>query len=115
MYWPKEFKSAKVIPIPKAGKSPDKACNYRPISLLNTIGKIMEKLLLIRIETHATNNDIINAAQFGFRKGFSTTHQLKRVVDHIKKHKQARKSTGAIFMDVEKKGFRCNLALWIIA
>lgn len=39
-YWPKSFKTAKVIPIPKAGKSTDSSSSYRPISLLNSIGKI---------------------------------------------------------------------------
>jgi hypothetical protein len=106
LYWPNVFKCAKVIPIPKAGKAHDKPGNYRPISLLNTIGKIMEKLLLKRIDSHTTSNSIIIDAQFGFRKSFSTTHQLKRVVNQLKENKTQRKSTGAIFMDIEK-AFDC--------
>lgn len=43
VYWPKNFKIAKVIPILKAGKPPTDAQSYRPISLLNATGKLLEK------------------------------------------------------------------------
>lgn len=101
-YWPNAFKNAKIVPIPKPGKPHDNPRNYRPISLLNSLGKIMEKLLYLKIECFANENNIINDTQFGFRREFSTTHQLKRVVQHIKNEKAQRRSTGAVFMDVEK-------------
>lgn len=43
-YWPKSFKMAKIIPILKANKPPNEASSYRPISLLNSIGKLLEKI-----------------------------------------------------------------------
>ena len=45
-YWPKQ---AQIIMIPKPGKNPIDVTSYRPISLLSTISKILEKLILKRI------------------------------------------------------------------
>lgn len=44
-YWPTSFKIAKIIPILKAGKSPTDTLNYRPISLLNAMGKLFERII----------------------------------------------------------------------
>jgi len=48
-YWPKALKQAQIIMIPKQGENPIDVTSYRPISLLLTISKILEKLILIRI------------------------------------------------------------------
>lgn len=44
-HWPSNFKLAKVIPILKPGKNPAEASSYRPISLLNSMGKPFEKVI----------------------------------------------------------------------
>ena len=44
-YFPIKWKTAKIIPICKAGKPPDLASGYRPISLLSSLSKIYEKIL----------------------------------------------------------------------
>ena len=50
--FPKRWKVAKLIPIVKPGKeNNDDVSKYRPISLLNTGGKVLEKLLINRITT----------------------------------------------------------------
>jgi hypothetical protein len=45
-YWPKSLKTAQIIMIPKPGKNPTDVSSYRPISLLSTISKVLEKLIL---------------------------------------------------------------------
>lgn len=101
-YWPKAFKQAKVTPIPKSGKDLSDPSNFRPISLLNVLSKILEKIILERINAFASANNVIKKEQFGFRHQHSTTHQLKRVTNHINNNKLRRKSTGLILLDVEK-------------
>ncbi|KAG4072235.1 hypothetical protein HA402_005957 [Bradysia odoriphaga] len=96
------FKLAKVVPIPKPGKDHKLTTSYRPISLLSCLGKIFEKCLCARLSTFATVNDIISKEQFGFRPQHSTTHQIKRVVNTVKRNKRDRKSTGLILLDIEK-------------
>jgi len=53
-----------IIIIPKPRKDPKIPTNHRPISLLNTMGKLFEKLLLSRLKTHIMSK--IRPEQFGF-------------------------------------------------
>jgi len=43
-YWPKSLKMAQIIMMPKPGKNPMGVSSYRPISLLQTISKVLENL-----------------------------------------------------------------------
>lgn len=101
-YWPASFKLAKITPIPKPGKDKGHAENYRPISLLNNLGKLFEKVIHRRIMSFVTENDILNAEQFGFRPQHSTSHQVLRVTNHIKRNRSQKKSTGMVLFDIEK-------------
>lgn len=101
-YFPTSFKRAKIIPVPKKGKDLRSASSYRPISLLSSIDKIFEKIILQRLNSFVTENEVINSGQFGFRSEHSTTHQIKRVLKIIRSNKNRRYSTGIIFLDIEK-------------
>lgn len=101
-YFPNSWKRSKVIPILKPGKDPTSEKSYRPISLLSSISKIFEKLILSRLDEHIQRNNILMDEQFGFRKGHSTTHQLARVVNKIKRNKEVKYSTAMTLLDVEK-------------
>lgn len=63
---PSSWKSATVVPIFKGG---DKSCisNYRPISLLPVIVKILEKTLHYRLYTYLNANNFFTESQGGFR------------------------------------------------
>lgn len=100
--WPKSFKTAKVIPIPKPGRDGTQSSSYRPISLLNNLGKLFEKVINARLMTFAEEQNIINDQQFGFRQQHSTSHQILRVVNHIKSNWIHRRSTGMVLFDIEK-------------
>lgn len=101
-YFPMKFKNAKVIPILKPGKDEKLPTSYRPISMLNVIDKIFEKIILARVTKFAEDNEILHKHQFGFRKGFSTVHQIKRIEKMVQANKISRKSTGVILLDIEK-------------
>lgn len=101
-YFPTSFKEAKVIPIPKSGKNHTLPSNYRPISLLSSIGKLLEKIIQIRINAFTMENELHLPEQFGFRSGHSTTHQLKRITKHIVTNKLQKKSTGLVLLDIER-------------
>ncbi|GFW12217.1 probable RNA-directed DNA polymerase from transposon X-element [Trichonephila clavipes] len=74
----------------------------KPISLISSIGKIHEKILLKRIEKYTLDNSIIPDIQHGFRKETSTCHQLLRATNKIISGFNRHATTGGIFLDVEK-------------
>ena len=101
-YFPSNWKLSKVIPILKPNKDASSPKSYRPISLLSSLSKLFEKVIYSRLLHFSNENNIILNEQFGFRKGHSTTHQLKRVTGFIKSNKLESKSTAMALLDVEK-------------
>jgi len=72
--FPKIWKRVKVIPITKPGKEDTIApSKYRPISLINDGGKVLEKLLINRIMHYVYTNDLLNHNQYGFTQKKNTT------------------------------------------
>ncbi|GBO17647.1 putative RNA-directed DNA polymerase from transposon BS, partial [Araneus ventricosus] len=101
-HFPNCWKTARVLPILKPGKDPTHPVSYRPISLLPTLSKLGEKLILIRYLTHATKLRLPIPQQFGFTPQLSTTHQLLRFVEHINEGRNSNLATAAIFLDIAK-------------
>ena len=82
--FPNALKQSKEIPIHKGGDL-ELCDNYRPISLLNSISKILEKIVSVQLTNHLELNNLLSKFQFGFQKGKSTEHNLLLVTDHISK------------------------------
>lgn len=101
-HWPQNFKVAKVIPILKPGKSAKDASSYRPISLLNATGKILERIIYERLNNYIEEKKLLPNVQFGFRRGHSTIHQAMRIKQYIAGEKLTRRSTGMVLLDIEK-------------
>jgi hypothetical protein len=100
-YFPKKWKHATVIPIPKPGSDPSDPSNYRPISLLSSISKILERIILQHLNAFISGHNVLPNHQFGYRAAHSTSHQLNRVVRHVKNRRAQGKSTGMLLLDVE--------------
>ncbi|GFX02155.1 RNA-directed DNA polymerase from mobile element jockey [Trichonephila clavipes] len=90
------------IPILKPVKDPTLATSHRPISLLPVLSKLAERIILNRLNDHLQINDILIPQQHGFRANLSTSHQLLRVVEYVKTGFAENKSTGAVFLDIQK-------------
>lgn len=101
-YFPAKWKHASVVAIPKANKDITCPGNYRPISLLSSLSKILERIILSRLNRHLETDVIVPHEQFGFKQGHSTIHQLVRIKQEIKRNFSAGKSTGMVLLDVEK-------------
>jgi len=66
-YFRKQWKCSIIIPIVKPGKEGStKVTKHQPISLLNVGGKVLEKLLINRINHHAFSNSLLNENQYRF-------------------------------------------------
>ena len=99
--FPDSLKIAKVIPLYKKGNKTDPG-NYRPISLLSTISKILEKILLKRMMKFCVKNNLLANNQFGFRSKMPCVHAVATITEYIR-NVIANKSTGqASFIDLSK-------------
>ncbi|GFV85292.1 probable RNA-directed DNA polymerase from transposon X-element [Trichonephila clavipes] len=84
------------------GKSKNNPASYRPISLLSTLSKITESIILTRLKNIININNIINPNQYGFTNKLSTLHPLLNLTEAISEGFQRKKSTGAVFLDIQK-------------
>ena len=73
-YFPKQWKTSIMIFIPKGNKSPMQHSNYRPISLLNVLGKVFEKIINKRLLDKIQELDLNNKRQHGFTKKQRNSH-----------------------------------------
>ena len=73
--FPDEWKIATVIPLFKSGHR-NMPGNYRPISILPAISKIMERILYNQLYNYLTEYGLLSSVQFGFRKSHSTATAL---------------------------------------
>ena len=82
--FPSSFKIAQVTPLlKKAGLDKDDPANYRPISNLNIISKLLEMLLLVSIQNHVTSSPNFNPNQSAYRPYHSTETALVLTLDNI--------------------------------
>ena len=98
---PDLLKIAKTIPIYKKGSKID-LCNYRPISLLSNLNKILEKLMFNRLYKFLEDQNCIYNLQFGFRRKHSTIHALIGITEEIRKALDNNKFACGIFIDLQK-------------
>jgi hypothetical protein len=101
-YFPSQWKLAKLLMFPKAGKDLTSPLNYRPISLLNSLGKLFEKIILKRLNSQLSEQNILREEQFGFKRGHSTTHALLRNVERITHGFNYKKATVMLCLDIER-------------
>lgn len=71
-FFPKSWKEAKLVLLQNGNKPLELPSSYRPICLINTIGKLLERVIKKRLEVHLEQTSGISDRQFGFIKGQST-------------------------------------------
>lgn len=83
-YHPKHFREATTIALKKPGKADyTEAGNYRPIALLNTLGKILEAVIAAKITNAAEEHDLLPPTQMGARKDRSTGTALQLLTEQV--------------------------------
>jgi hypothetical protein len=102
---PDRCKYATVRPIHKKREITEMD-NYRPISLLMTCSKILERVMLNRLVQHLEVNNILSAAQFGFRKDLHIDDAVFFLLNNKITQLDKRSQAGGIFCDLTK-AFDC--------
>jgi hypothetical protein len=80
--FPTQLKKCRVIPIFKAGDHAE-CDNYRPISLLSSISKVLEKIVAEKLIEHLLANDLLYLHQYGFLPNRSSEQNLLQIVNYI--------------------------------
>ena len=98
---PTEWKLANIVPVPKA-KVFNEASNYRPISLLSVVSKVLEKhissLILGRLSAYCP----LSTIQWGFLPGRSTGTALASTLFTWFQHLENKREVLAVFFDLKK-------------
>ena len=99
--FPNRLKDTIVIPIYKSGPKTDPG-NYRPIALINTIAKIYEKVINLRIKEYINKTVKFDINQFGFQEEYSTesatSETIRTIIDSI----DLGNYVCAVFVDIKK-------------
>ena len=80
--YPSVWKSAIVLPLFKKGNR-NEISNYRPVSLLSTVGKVFERVVFKHMYNFLRDNDLFYKNQSGFLPKHSTVFQLIEIYDNI--------------------------------
>lgn len=98
--YPRLWKQAKVIPIPKSQSRARP--EYRPISILPFLSKVFEKAVIKQMHAYLTRNNLLSSAQSGFRAKRSCKTALLLVVDDIRKALDLNSLTFLTLLDFSK-------------
>ena len=101
---PQQLKEAKVLPIYKGAEAGSKHLysNYRPIAILNTIGKVLEKAVESQLRQYFSSNGLFYSGQYGFRPNRNTTQALLDLTCHVHDRLDQGKHVLGVFIDLSK-------------
>ena len=104
------LKTAKIIPVFNTGES-DKLTNYRPISILSSFSKLLEKVAGNQIRKYLNKFKVLYEHQYGFRANHNTTQPLIHFLDKIYQalNKPESGFTLRIFIDLTKAIDTCDI------
>ena len=99
--FPDLLKIAKVCPVFKDGSKQD-ISNYRPISILPSFSKILEKLVYVRLYNYVVKCNILTAKQFGFQPSHSCYMALLELYDRLSEAIDNKEFAIGLFIDLQK-------------
>ncbi|KAL0821890.1 hypothetical protein ABMA28_005290 [Loxostege sticticalis] len=99
--FPISLKQSIITPVYKGGDEED-ISNYRPISILPAVSKILEKLLNIRLLNYLNKFNKLSSSQFGFRRGKSTEDAILELSSFVTRQLDKSKKCLSVFLDLKK-------------
>ncbi|GBM08960.1 hypothetical protein AVEN_57493-1 [Araneus ventricosus] len=100
--FPTCFKIGVVLLFYKEVKENENHMAYRPISLLLTLGKQLEKLMTQRLNYHLSTTRQRSSRQFGFREGRSIYHVLDELMQQVENCRGRKNHTAIISVDIQE-------------
>jgi hypothetical protein len=105
--FPNKLKQCRVIPIFKSGNHLE-CDNYRPISLLSSISKVLEKIVAEKLLSHLTANDLLYSHQYGFIPNRSAEHNLLHIINYVSSALNDGNYCLGVFLDLKKAFDVCS-------
>jgi hypothetical protein len=105
--FPSKLKQCRVIPIFKSGNAME-CDNYRPISLLSSISKVLEKIVAEKLTNHLLSNNLLYQHQYGFLPKRSTEQNLIQIVNYISEAINSNMYCVGVFLDLKKAFDVCS-------
>lgn len=99
--FPDHLKKALVHPIHKSGDKQNLQ-NYRPISVLSSLSKILERIMNKRLKGYLESNNLLSDRQYGFRNSRSTDNAVHDLTNYIAESLDKKQKCLAIFLDLAK-------------
>ena len=99
--FPKQMKLADIVPIYKS-KDRLSCTNYRPVSLLPVVSKVLERIIYKRLYHHLLANDLLYNSQYGFRNKHSTANAVTEFVGKVLYGFEKEECTLGMFLDLSK-------------
>ena len=96
--FPSAWKEAQIIPLPKKN-NPTCDNDYRPISILPFLSKVLERLVQSQLTYFLSKNNLLNPLQSGFRPGHSTITSLVKITDDIRMGMDIQQVTVLVLLD----------------
>ncbi len=96
-----EWKYARVTPVPK-GKNSEDVDNFRPVSVLSVVSKVLERIVHCQFYTYLQKHSILHEAQSGFRPQHNTQDALVGKVDDWRQALDKDKLVGSVMVDLSK-------------
>ena len=100
-FFPVLWKHPHVVPAFKSGDV-NNVGNYRPISLLSIVSKLLEKIIAVQLMSFLENNNLLSNSQHGFRSNMSTETALMKVNEHIYNNIDKQKISLLLLLDLSK-------------
>ena len=99
--FPQACKIAKIVPIFKGGDASDPN-NYRPIAILSSLSKIIEKCVYSLLVRYLETNKLLHAYQYGFRKNSNTQNAAVDIVSKVQSALDRNHLAAGLFIDLKK-------------
>ena len=97
-YIPQDWRDANVIPLFKKGNK-NQAQNYRPVSLLSIVGKLLESLIKEKLVNHLNKHNLIRDTQHGFTSGRSCLTNLLEFFENVTHELDEGNAVDLVYLD----------------
>ena len=99
--FPTSEKCGKITPAFKSG-NPTLLDNYRPITVIPALSKVIEKIIYNQLSQYLESNGLLCPHQFGFRQGRSTQHAVTLLSEKVRQNIDKGLCSGAVYIDLRK-------------